>query len=247
MALPTPPPYTNPIPNNPFYAPLNPYVCGPYFPVAMGNGIDLTTASVVPTLTNDVSSVLSAGSGITLTTFLGVTTITATGGGGGGSTWATLADKDNASGPAEIALGTNAGAAQGSFAMALGAESGASGQGLGAIAIGAYAGNTNQGTAAVALGGGSGVTNQGACAVALGQSSGIDNQGDSAVALGNSAGTLNQAACSIVINATGVPLENTVSNTTVIAPVRDAGASGLPAGFKQVAYNPVTGELVYYS
>lgn len=85
MALPTPPPYTNPIPNNPFYAPLNPYVCGPYFPVALGNGIDLTTATTVPTLVNDVACVLAAGSGITLTTFLGVTTITATGGGGGGS------------------------------------------------------------------------------------------------------------------------------------------------------------------
>ncbi len=85
LALPTPPPYTNPIPNNPFYAPLNPYVCGPYFPVAMGNGIDLSTGATVPTLVNDVSTVLSAGSGITLTTFLGVTTITATGGGGGGT------------------------------------------------------------------------------------------------------------------------------------------------------------------
>ena len=84
MALPTPPPYTNPIPNNPFYAPLNPYVCGPYFPVAIGNGIDLTTATTVPALTNDVANVLSAGAGIALTTFLGVTTITATGGGGGG-------------------------------------------------------------------------------------------------------------------------------------------------------------------
>jgi hypothetical protein len=50
----------------------------------MGNGIDLTTAAVVPTLTNDVANVLSAGAGIALTTFLGVTTITATGGGGGG-------------------------------------------------------------------------------------------------------------------------------------------------------------------
>ena len=50
----------------------------------MGNGIDLTTATTVPALTNDVANVLSAGAGIALTTFLGVTTITATGGGGGG-------------------------------------------------------------------------------------------------------------------------------------------------------------------
>lgn len=86
MALPTPPPVTNPIPNNPFYSPLNPFVCGPYFPVAMSSGIDITTGAVVPTLTNDVQNVLTAGPGIALTTFLGVTTIAATGGGGGTGT-----------------------------------------------------------------------------------------------------------------------------------------------------------------
>ena len=86
MALPTPPPYTNPIPNNPFYAPLNAYVCGPYFPVALGNGIDLTASATVPQLVNEVRDVLAAGPGIALTTFLGVTTITSTGGGGGSGT-----------------------------------------------------------------------------------------------------------------------------------------------------------------
>ena len=86
MALPTPPPVTNPIPNNPFFAPLNPFVCGPYFPVALGNGIDLTTGATVPQLVNQVQNVLAAGPGIALTTFLGVTTITSTGGGGGSGT-----------------------------------------------------------------------------------------------------------------------------------------------------------------
>lgn len=84
MALPTPPPVTDPIPNNPFYAPLNPYVCGPYFPVAVSAGIDITTGATVPQLTNDVQNVLVAGPGIALSTLMGVTTITATGGGGGG-------------------------------------------------------------------------------------------------------------------------------------------------------------------
>lgn len=84
MALPVPPPYTNPIPNNPFYSPLNPYVCGPYFPVAMSSGIDISTGAVVPKLVNDVQNVLTAGPGIALSTLMGVTTITATGGGGGG-------------------------------------------------------------------------------------------------------------------------------------------------------------------
>lgn len=84
MALPTPPPYTNPIPNNPFYSPFAPYVCGPYFPVATSAGIDITTGAVVPQLVNDVQNVLLAGPGIALSTLMGVTTITATGGGGGG-------------------------------------------------------------------------------------------------------------------------------------------------------------------
>jgi hypothetical protein len=163
-------------------------------------------------------------------------TISATGiisasGGGGTTTWATLGDKNNASGPTDIALGLDAGTAQG----------------LGAIAIGALAGNASQATAAIAIGGGAATTNQGACAVALGQSAGITDQGIEALALGSQAGTTSQADYSIVINATGAPLENTVSNTTVIAPVRNAGATGLPVGFFQVAYNPTTGELAYYS
>ena len=87
MALPNPPQNPNtPIPNNPFFAPLNPFVCGPYFPVAVSAGIDMTTGATVPELINDVGNVLAAGPGIALSTFLGTTTITATGGGGGSGT-----------------------------------------------------------------------------------------------------------------------------------------------------------------
>jgi hypothetical protein len=68
------------------------------------------------------------------------------------------------------------------------------------------------------------------------------------VALGSSAGTTNQAACSIIINATGAPLENTVTGTTVIQPVRNGGTGGsLPVGFFQMGYNPTTGEIIYWS
>ena len=169
------------------------------------------------------------------------------GGGGGSTTWATLGDKDNLSGPTEIALGQNAGGSQGTYAVALGADAGCLGQGLGAISIGVVAGNSTQGTGAVAIGGAAGQSTQGDCAVALGQTAGAFNQGVEALALGSQAGVNNQASCSIVINASGIPLDNTVSGTTVIAPVRNAGGGGLPAGFFQVAYNPTTGELVYYS
>ena len=192
----------NPIPNNPFFYPESYQLSTPSGALVVGSG-----------LTISLTGVISAS------------------GGGGSATWATLGDKNNASGPTNIALGLDAGTSQG----------------LGAIAVGALAGNAGQATAAIAIGGGAGVTNQGACAVALGQSAGISDQGVEALALGSQAGTTSQAACSIVINASGAPLENTVTGTTVIAPVRNAGTSGLPAGFKQVAYNPITGELVYYS
>jgi hypothetical protein len=192
-----------PIPNNPFYSLQTYTITGWQGPLVVGTGLAISATGV----------------------------ISATGGGGGGTTWATLADKNNASGPTDIALGQDAGTAQG----------------LGAIAIGVFAGNATQATTAIAIGAGTGVTNQGACAVALGQSAGITDQGIEALALGSQAGTTSQAACSIVINATGAPLENTVTQTTVIAPVRNAGATGLPVGFFQVAYNPTTGELAYYS
>ena len=86
MVLPIKPNNPNqPIPNDPFSAPLNPYLQGPYFPFVAGSGVDLNTPGI-PTITNDVAAVLTAGSGISLSTTSGVTTITATGGGGGSGT-----------------------------------------------------------------------------------------------------------------------------------------------------------------
>ncbi len=35
--------------------------------------------------------------------------------------------------------------------------------------------------------------------------------------------------------------------TQIAASIRNGGASGLPAGFYQMAYNPTTGEIVYYT
>ena len=35
--------------------------------------------------------------------------------------------------------------------------------------------------------------------------------------------------------------------TQIAAGIADGGSSGLPAGFYQMAYNPTTGEIVYYT
>ena len=53
MALPIRPNNPNiPIPNTTFSSPLNAYVNGPYFPVVMGTGIDITTPGKVADLNN---------------------------------------------------------------------------------------------------------------------------------------------------------------------------------------------------
>jgi hypothetical protein len=83
--------------------------------------------------------------------------------------------------------------------------------------------------------------------VAIGYAAAQINQGASAVAIGFYAGQTSQANNSIILNATGSALNQTTANTFTVKPVRNGGSSGLPAGFYQMAYNPTTGEIVYYT
>ena len=158
-----------------------------------------------------------------------------------------------------IAIGVQSGAdstgtSNNSGAIAIGVQAGEIGQYSRAIAMGYLAGKSDQGTGAVAIGGGAGAISQASLAVALGTGAGQSNQGTHALALGNNAGVTSQASESIVINGTGSPLNNTVSNTYVIKPVRgDTAQVGAltnfipPAGFNLVGYNPTTGEMIYYT
>ena len=136
---------------------------------------------------------------------------------------------------------------QSASSIAIGASAGRVLQGTQSVAIGKEAGKTTQSEKSVAIGPFAGMETQGDRAVAIGHNAGKDNQGDKAVAIGTNAGATNQADRSIIINATGVDLQNVQPDSFVVQPVRNfSNAAALPTGFKQVAYNPTTGEFVYY-
>ena len=160
----------------------------------------------------------------------------------GTTTWALLSDKNNASGPVSIALGTLAGAtSQGTDAIAIGNIAAEISQGIGAVAIGYSAGYSNQGANAVSIGLGAGSADQGVNAVAVGVGAGNDAQGANAVAIGNEAGVTSQGNNSIIINATGATLNQTTPNTFTVAPVRNDIANTAQVMF----YNATSKEITY--
>jgi hypothetical protein len=77
MALPIRPNNPNiPIPNTSFSSPLNAYVNGPYFPVVMGTGIDITTPNKIADLNNAGVLEFSGATGdITLTAGAGISVV----------------------------------------------------------------------------------------------------------------------------------------------------------------------------
>ena len=150
-------------------------------------------------------------------------------------------------GVSAIAIGNSAGrSAQDVSAVAIGVSAGETDQGQHGVAIGTSAGNDLQFPFAVAIGPNAGEDSQ-AGSVAIGRFAGNNNQGANSVALGTAAGQTNQASETIVINGTGVALQNTTSDTCVIKPIRSVLGGGLPAGFNIMAYNPTTGELINYT
>ena len=148
-----------------------------------------------------------------------------------------------------IAIGT--GSAQDGYGITVGQNSQADSYG---VTVGAFAGTKhvdNNTAYTVAIGAYAQQNSPegdetGTGAIAIGTLAGNTNQGANAVAIGRYAGRNNQAAKSIVINATDANLENTTADTFVVKPVRGEAGATLPAGFKQVAYNPTTGEFIYY-
>jgi hypothetical protein len=154
---------------------------------------------------------------------------------------------ETSQGASAVAIGEAAGRTnQGTQAVAVGIYAGYTTQAAGAVAVGGSAGYTGQGRDTVAIGNQAGTTAQAADAVAIGNQAGKTNQGEYGIAIGQKAGETSQAANSIVINATGAVLNNIVEDVFIVKPVRGVAGATLPAGFKQVAYNPTTGEFIYY-
>ena len=175
---------------------------------------------------------------------------------GGGGTWATLGDKDGASGPTDVVLGRNA-VGNGVYSLSIGnaAISNTYGVAIGMetqaatydINVGAFSGKNHVTTDhgyRVAVGAFAQQNNNpgdetGVGAVAVGTLAGDSNQGENAVAIGRYAGRNNQAATSIVLNATGVDLENVTPMSFVVKPIRQEAQA------QALYYNPATGEVTY--
>jgi hypothetical protein len=129
--------------------------------------------------------------------------------------------------------------------IAIGYRAATNGQGNHAIAIGALAGGSETGAAqdygAIAIGKQAGMDNQGSASVALGRESGETDQGNFAVAVGFRAGETSQTANSIILNATGNPLNNTETDSFTVKPVRFNNTDNL------MFYDATSGEITYNS
>ena len=154
-------------------------------------------------------------------------------------------------GGSSVAIGNRAGETrQGATSIGIGLWSGRQDQEAKAIAIGYLAAQLRQKAEAIAIGSlaaddgysaaeGGG---QGTRAIAIGTEAGKNKQGATSIAIGAFAGRNLQGANSIILNATGAQLNNTGTNRFTVKPVRDFGTE---SGFKQLYYNPSTGEIAY--
>lgn len=150
---------------------------------------------------------------------------------------------------------------QSSYCVAIGGNAGQANQGTGGTSIGNFAGSQNQGMYSVALGYEAGYVYQGNNAIAIGYQAGTGNpytaqgQGANSIAIGYQAGVsfgvlsdYQQAANTIILNATGANLNSTSTNNAFfVKPVRHITYGSMPPGFYNMAYNPTTGEIIYWT
>jgi hypothetical protein len=140
-----------------------------------------------------------------------------------------------------IAIGNQAGNAQGTGAIAIGLIAGGLNQQNNAVAIGVSAGENTQGSLAIAIGSNAGRLDQNTNAIAIGNDAGNNTQGVNAIAIGNNAAPILQNANTIVLNASGNALNTTAANALFVKPIRNAA----PTGASTLFYSPGTGEITY--
>lgn len=166
---------------------------------------------------------------------------------------------ENGQGASSISIGPGAGFDhQGIDSVAIGGDAGSYFQTDGSVAIGANAGQYNQ-IEAVAVGNAAGQYYQGTQAVAIGYLAGnyyqaaysiaigteTDTTGTNSIAIGYRA--IAATSSTVILNATGDLFTSTQANSFFVKPIRHIVNGSLPSGFYNMAYNPTTGEIIYWS
>lgn len=98
----------------------------------------------------------------------------------------------------------------------------------------------------IALGQFSGLSQQ-VYSMAIGFSAGQFEQGYQSVAIGYAAGNWYQNDNTIILNATDGALNSTSTSSFYVKPIRHITNGSLPSGFYNMAYNPTTGEIIYWT
>jgi hypothetical protein len=143
-------------------------------------------------------------------------------------------------GESAVAIGNSAGkATQGIRATAVGANAGQWSQSTDAVALGYLAGHSQQSSSAIAIGSGTASSNQGVNAIAIGAGAGSSNQGWNSIAIGCVAGIENQHDYSIILNATGMPLNSNGQSRFYVNPIRNTNGNAF------LNYNTTTKEIGY--
>ena len=137
-----------------------------------------------------------------------------------------------------VAVGSDSGRyLQGDYSVAIGSETGKNHQGDESVAIGRFAGMNTQGENSVAIGSFAGYYGQSSRSIALGHFAGQHNQGESSIAIGQYAGLTNQHANTILLNASGTPLQSLTQSALYANPIR------LETSGQMLYYNDVTKEI----
>ena len=154
------------------------------------------------------------------------------------------AGKDD-QGNSGVAVGNSAGqTTQGTNSVAVGKSAGMTSQSNNSVAMGNLAGNDTQGASSVAVGTQAGQTTQGTNSVSVGNSAGKTTQGSSSVAVGRGAGETNQGDNGIIINASGVALDDTTAGHIHIASDDGSLDFTTAGGWTMSADLDVTGNVV---